>query len=108
MLVVVLLHRTNLPYGVKTCPGCIRANGLAKTLEELQLLLLTEHRLASGQTLKLEHELRLGTTELVLDLSSHPIEPISDFLLISAREPDARALLNLRLYDNRSVLHPQC
>ena len=68
MLVVVLLYRINLPYSVETCPWCFRANGLAKLLEDLQLLLLTEHRLASGHALKLENEFGFLTPKLVLDL----------------------------------------
>jgi hypothetical protein len=42
MAKIVLLHRANLPYGVKTRPWHVRANRLPKPLEELQLLLLTE------------------------------------------------------------------
>jgi hypothetical protein len=72
-MVVVLLYRTNLSYGVETRPWCFRANRLAKLLENLQLLLLTEHRLASGHALKLENEFGFLTPELVLYLSSHPI-----------------------------------
>ena len=68
MLVVVLLYRINLPYSVETCPWCFRANGLAKLLEDLHLLLLTEHRLASGHVLKLENEVGFLTPKLVLDL----------------------------------------
>jgi hypothetical protein len=83
MMVVVLLYRTNLPYSVKTCPGCIPADGLAKLLEKLQLLLLTKHRLAPGHALKLENEFRLGVTELLLDLSCHPIEPSGHLFFIS-------------------------
>jgi hypothetical protein len=61
MNVVMLLYRTNLPYGVKTYPWHVRANRMAKPLEQLQLLLLTEHQLASGNTLKLKYEFGLGT-----------------------------------------------
>jgi hypothetical protein len=61
MNVVMLLYRTNLPYGVKTHPWHIRTNRMAKPLEELQLLLLPEHQLASGNTLKLKDEFGLGT-----------------------------------------------
>jgi hypothetical protein len=50
MHAVMLLHWTDLPYGVETRPWHIRTNRLAKTLEELQLLLLTEHQFASGLT----------------------------------------------------------
>jgi hypothetical protein len=53
---IVLLYRSNLSYGVKTHPWHVRANGLPKPLEQLQLLLLTEHQFASGHTLKLENE----------------------------------------------------
>src|SRR5215203_3661094 len=106
MLVVVLLNRTDLPYSVETCPGCIQANRLAKLLEKLQLLLLTEHRLASGHALKLENEFGFLTPELLLDLSRHPIEPSGHLFLISTREPEARAFWNLRLYGNGAVGHP--
>jgi hypothetical protein len=68
MLVVVLLYRTNLPYSVETCPWCFWANRLPKLLEKLQLLLLTEHRLASGHALKLENEFGVHTPKLLLDL----------------------------------------
>jgi hypothetical protein len=57
---------------------------LPKLPEELELLLLTEHHLASGGTVELEHELGLLTPDLLLDELGHPIEPSSDFLLISA------------------------
>jgi hypothetical protein len=42
MTKVVLLHRANLPYSVKTRPWHVRANRLPKPLEELQFLLLPE------------------------------------------------------------------
>jgi hypothetical protein len=58
---IVLLYRSNLSYGVKTHPWHLRVNGLPKPLEQLELLLLTEHQFASGHTLKLENEFRLGT-----------------------------------------------
>src|ERR687898_1037550 len=58
---IVLLYRSNLTYGVKTHPWHVRANGLSKPLEQLQLLLLTEHQFPTGHTLKLENEFRLGT-----------------------------------------------
>src|SRR5687768_11657028 len=58
---IVLLYRSNLSYGVKTHPWHVRANGLPKPPEELLFLLLTEHQFASGHTLKLENEFRLGT-----------------------------------------------
>ena len=64
MNAVMLLYRTNLPYSVKARPRHIRSNRLAKPLEELQLLLLTEHHLASGHTLELEHEFGSGTPKL--------------------------------------------
>jgi hypothetical protein len=98
MTKIVLRHRTNLPYSVKTCPGCIRTYRFTKPLEDLQLLLLTEHHLPSGGTLELEHQIRLVTPELLLNLFGHPIEPCADLLLVSAREPDARAFWDLRLY----------
>src|SRR5919112_1899332 len=107
-MVVVLLYWTDLPYGVKTCPRCFRANSLPKSLEELYLLLLTEHRLASGQTLKLKDDFRLGVPELLLDLCGHPIKAGGHPVLVSTREPDARALLYLHLYDNRPVGHLHC
>src|SRR5215210_1763294 len=102
---VVLLYRSDLSYSVKTYPRCFRVYGLAKPIEEPQLLLLTEHRLASGATLKLEDEIGFLTTELVLDLGGHPIEPIGDLLLVSAREPDTRAFWDLRLYGDGAVGH---
>jgi len=82
--VVVLLHRANLPESIETRPWQVRANGLAKPLEELQLLLFAEHHLASGGAVELEDEFGFVTLELLLDLSGHPIEPGSDFLLVSA------------------------
>src|ERR687895_718243 len=104
MRVVVFLYRANLrPFSVKTRPWHIRVNRLPEPLEELELLLLTEHHLASSRTLKLKHKLRLGTSELLLDLGGHPIKPSCDLLLISAREPDTRALSDLRLYGHRAV-----
>src|SRR5215204_1206557 len=105
MTKVVLFYRTDLSHSVKTRPWCIRIQGLPKPLEDLQLLLLTEHHLASGATLELENQFGFLTPELILDLPSHPIEPIGDLLLVSAREPDARAFWNLRLYGDRSVGH---
>ena len=84
MHAVMLLHWTDLTYGVETRPWHTRTNRLAKTLEELQFLLLTEHHLASGGTVELENEFGFLTPDLLLDLPSHPIEPIGDFLLISA------------------------
>ncbi len=73
MMAIVLLYRTNLPYGVKTRPWHLRIQGLPKPLEELQLLLLTEHRLPSGGSLELKDEFGSLTPELLLDLSGHPI-----------------------------------
>ena len=84
MTKVVLLHRTNLPYSVKTCPGCIRTYRFTKPLEDLQLLLLTEHHLPSGGTLELEHKVGFLAPKLVLDLGGHPIESGGDLLLVSA------------------------
>jgi hypothetical protein len=43
MKAVVLLYRTNLPESVETYPRRFRTHRLAKPLEELKLLLLTEH-----------------------------------------------------------------
>jgi hypothetical protein len=83
MAKIALLYRTNLPYGVKTRPWHIRANRLPKPLKQLQLLLLTEQKVASGQTLKLKDEFRFFTSELLLDLGGHPIEAGGDLLLIS-------------------------
>src|SRR5215216_2188765 len=108
MTVVVLLYWTDLPYSVETCPRCIQANGLAKPPENLLFLLLTEQQFASGRTFKLEDQFGLLISELLLDLASHLIEPSGDLLLISAREPDARALLDLRLYSDGPVSHPNC
>ena len=73
MMVVVLLYRANLPCTVITRPWHVRVNGSPKVPEYLQLLLLTEHILASGGTLKLKDEFRLVVFELLLDLSGHPI-----------------------------------
>src|SRR5918994_4222240 len=106
MTKVVLLYRTDLPGGVKTRPWHVRPNRLPKPLENLQLLLLTEQKFASGQTLKLKDEFGFVIPKLLRDLPSHPIEPRDDLLLISTREPDARALLDLCLYDNGAVGHP--
>src|SRR5215211_3977119 len=97
MTKVVLRYRTNLPVSVETYPRCIRANGLPKIAKKLCPFLITEHHLASGRTVELKYKFRLGTLKLVLDLSGHPIEPSSEFLLISAREPNTRALSDLRL-----------
>jgi hypothetical protein len=69
MNVVMLLYRTDLPYGVKTHPWHVRPNRLAKPLEQLQLLLLPEHHVASGHTLKLKNEFGLLTPKLLLDLA---------------------------------------
>jgi hypothetical protein len=68
MTKVVLLYRTNLPPSVVTRPGHLRVNGSAKPLELLELLLLPEHHLASGGTLKLEHHLGFLAPELVLEI----------------------------------------
>src|SRR5919112_1229277 len=103
MNVVMLLYRTDLPYGVKTHPWHVRTNRFPKPLEQLQLLLLPEHHVASGHTLKLKDEFGLLTPKLLLDLLGHPIEPCGDSLLVSAREPDARALGDFCLYGDRSV-----
>src|SRR5918994_264724 len=108
MTVVMLLYRTDLPPSVKTRPWHIRVKRLPKLPEELQLLLIAEHHLSPGGTLELEDEVRLVALKLVLDLRSNPIKPSGEFLLIPAREPDTRALLDLRLYDNGAVGHPNC
>src|SRR5688500_5520392 len=92
MAVVVLLYRTNLACSVKTHPWHVLPNGLPKLPEDLQLLLLTEHHLSSCGTLELEDESGFLTTKLLLDLGGHPIEAGGDLLLVSAREPDTRAL----------------
>src|ERR687891_270008 len=70
---VVFLYRTNLPRTVITRPWHVRVNGSPELPEELQLLLLTEHFLASGGTLELENEVGLFAFELLLYLSGHPI-----------------------------------
>jgi hypothetical protein len=80
---VVLLYRTNLPESIETRPWHVRANRLAKPLEQLQLLVLTEHHLPSGGTVELKDQFGFLTPDLLLDLSGHPIEPSSDFLLSS-------------------------
>src|SRR5215216_1016668 len=105
MTKVVLLYRADLSHSVKTYPWCIRIQGLPKPLLELEFLLISEHQFASGATLKLEHEFGFLTVKLVLDLGCHPIEPIGDLLLVSAREPDARAFWNLRLYGDGAIGH---
>src|SRR5215216_6979594 len=105
MTKVVLLYRADLSHSVKTYPWCIRIQGLPKPLLELELLLISEHQFASGATLELEHEFGFLTVKLVLDLGCHSIEPIGDLLLVSAREPDARAFWNLRLYGDRAIGH---
>ena len=81
-MVVVLLYRANLPRTVITRPWHVRVNGSPKLPEELQFLLLAEHHLASGGTLKLKDEFGFLTLKLVLDLPSHPIEPCCEFLLV--------------------------
>src|SRR5215203_6830465 len=100
MMVVVLLHRADLPSTVITRPWHVRVNGSPKLPEVLQLLLLAEHHLASGGTLELKDEFGFLTPKLLLDLLGHPIEACSDLLLVSAREPDTRAFWNLRLYSD--------
>src|SRR5918993_2280395 len=105
MAKVVLLYRADLSYSVKTHPWCIWIQGLPKPLEDLQLLLLTKHRLASGGTLELEHEVGFPTVKLILDLGCHPIEAIGDLLLVSAREPNTRAFWDLRLHGDGAVGH---
>src|SRR5215204_1335408 len=105
MTKIVFLYWTNLPRSVKTRPWRIRTNRLPKLLQDLQFLLLAEHHLASGGTLELEDEFGFGTLELLLDLLGHPIEACGDLLLVPAREPDARAFWDLRLYGDRSVGH---
>src|SRR5918994_4474205 len=99
----MLLHRTNFPESIETRPWHLRANRLPELLEQLQLLLFAEHHLASGGTVELENEFGLLTPDLLLDLPSHPIEPSSNFLLISARKPEAPALRDLRLDRDRSL-----
>src|SRR5918995_391281 len=106
MTKVVLLYRTDLPGGVKTRPWHLRPNRLPKPLEDLQLLLLTEEKLASGKTLELKDEVGSLTPELLFDLLGHPIEAAGDLLLISAREPDTRSFWDFCLYDNGAVGHP--
>jgi hypothetical protein len=78
MAKIALLYRTNLPYSVKTRPWHVRPNRLTKPLEDLQLLLLTEQKFASGQTLELKDEVGSLTPELILDLLGHPIEAAGD------------------------------
>src|SRR5215203_2067256 len=108
MTKVVLLHRTDLPPSVITRPWHVRANRLPKLPEEVQLLLIPEHHLASGGTLELEDEFGFLSPKLPFDLGGHPIKPSGEFLLVSGREPDTRALLDLSLYGDRSVGHPNC
>src|SRR5918993_2476808 len=83
MTKVVFLYRANLPRTVITRPWHVRVNGSPKLPEELQFLLLAEHVLASGGTLKLKDEFGVLTPKLLLDLLGHPIEPCREFLLVS-------------------------
>src|SRR5687767_1210303 len=53
MTKVMFLYRTNLPCSVKTRPWHIWVNGSPKLPQDLQFLLLAEHHLSSGGTLKL-------------------------------------------------------
>src|SRR5918993_3545365 len=108
MTKVVFLYRANLPRTVITRPWHVRVNGSPKLPEELQLLLIAEHHLASGGTLELEDEFGFLTLKLVLDLSGHPIKPSGEFLLVSGREPDARSFWHFSLYGNGAVGHPNC
>src|ERR687889_858720 len=108
MMVIVLLYRTYLPRTVITRPWHVRVNGSPKLPEELQLLLLAQHHLASGGTLELEDEFGFLTLKLVLDLSGHPIKPSGEFLLVSGREPDTRSFWDFCLNGNRAVGHPNC
>src|SRR5918992_5792325 len=105
MTKVVLLHRTDLPPSVITRPWHVRVNRLPKLPEEVQLLLIAEHHLASGGTLELEDEFGFLTPELVLDLSGHPIEPSGEFLLVSGREPDTRSFWDFCLNGDGAVGH---
>ena len=45
--VVVLAYRADLPVGEKTSPWCIRIDRLPEPPQDPQLLLITEHSLAS-------------------------------------------------------------
>src|SRR5215213_3461396 len=108
MMVVVLLHRADLPSTVITRPWHVRVNGSPKLPEVLQLLLLAEHHLASGGTLELKDEFGFLTLKLVLDLSGHPIKPSDEFLLVSSREPDTRSFWHFGLYGYGAVGHPNC
>src|SRR5215204_2492777 len=108
MTKVVFLYRTDLPCSVKTRPWRIRTNRLPKLLQDLRFLLLSEHHLSSGGTLELKDEFGFLTPKLLLDLLGHSIEACSDLLLVSAREPDAGALLYLSLYDYGPVGHLHC
>ncbi len=47
VVAIVLAHRADLPVSVKTRPWYIPTDRLPELPEELQLLLITEHRLAS-------------------------------------------------------------
>src|SRR5919112_3261407 len=69
--------------------------------------MLPEHHVASGHTLELKDEFGFLTPKLLLDLLGHPIEASGNSLLVSAREPDARALGDFRLYGDRSVCKAQ-
>ena len=104
MTKVVCRYRTNLPVGVETYPRCIRSDGLPKLPKKLCPFLITEHHLASGGTVELKYQFRLGIPKLVLDLLGHPIESSSYFLLISAREPDTRALRDLLLNGDGAIV----
>src|SRR5215207_994782 len=70
---------------------------IAELPEEVQLLLIPEHHLASGGTLELEDEFGFLSPKLVLDLLGHPIKPSGEFLLVSGREPDTRSFWHFGL-----------
>jgi hypothetical protein len=57
----------------------------------------------SRGTVEMEYEFRLGIPKLLLDLSGHQIESGCDLLLISAREPDAGALLDFCCKGQRAL-----
>src|SRR5918994_5393124 len=73
VVAVVLAHRADLPQSVKTRPRHVRTDLSPQLSEELKLLLITEHYLASRNAVEVEHEFRLGTPKLLLDMLSHAI-----------------------------------
>ena len=86
MMVVVLLYRTNLPYSVETCPWC-RSGSTAwrNRSRSCSFSCSREHLvLPRVKHSELQDEFGFLSSELLLDLPSHPIEADSQLFLISA------------------------